>query len=149
METVFYFNQKDFTSRILDGDLHAKLCLTMCIDYIYNRRNNLVCDFLFFTKAYQFSSRQRAFSYGTQCGKIKDAVLTPNGKINSVLNAFIPPPLTKSKTIPYLLTKGDYFITVLNIDDTGHTLALHNQDEPELFDPNKGLFILEYLWELV
>ncbi len=148
MENVFYFNQKDFTGRILDRSLHAKLCLTMCIDFIYNKRQNLSCDFLFFSKAYQFSSRQRAFAYGAQCGKIKDAVLAPNGKINSVLKAFIPAPLTRSKTLPYLLRKGDYLITVLNIDDTGHTIALHNQEDPELFDPNKGLFTLEYLWEL-
>lgn len=148
METVFYFNQKHFTPSILDRDLHTKLCLTMCIDFIYNKRKGITCDFLFFSKVYQFSSRQRAFAYGAQCGKIKDAVLSPNGKLNSLLKAFISAPLNRTRTIPHLLGKGDYLITILSIDETGHTIALCNKNDIELFDSNKGLFILEHLAEL-
>lgn len=133
----------------MDRELHKGVCLTMCIDYIHNKRNNLPCDFIFFTKTYKFTSRQRALSYGTTSGKINDAVLSPNGKFKTRFNLFLPTPLSHAKITSCLLNKGDYIITIYGINGAGHSIALCNNKKIKLFDPNKGLFVLDYISELV
>lgn len=149
MEPQFYFNQFKFITKILDRDLHKGLCLTMCIDFIYNKRNNLQCDFLYFSQIYKFASRQRALDFGVTSGKIKDAALIPNGKVDLQFKKFISYPLNYTKMASALLNKDDYIITIFNSDDSGHCIAFRNRNKMELFDPNNGMFVLDFMSELI
>jgi hypothetical protein len=148
MNAIFYFNQFKFMNKILDRELHKGLCLTMCIDFIYNKKNRLPCNLIYFSQGYRFASRQRALSYGVEGGKIRDAVLFPDRKLKSRFKSYVPSPISNTKIASCVFAKGDYLINIYNIDNTGHAIALRNHDSIELFDPNKGLFALEYISEL-
>ncbi|MCV5682639.1 hypothetical protein OFN25_33420, partial [Escherichia coli] len=67
-------------SKILDVSLHKRLCLSICIDFIDRRRKNLGCDFIYFSNLHNFASYQRALTWGTEAGKVQDAVLFQNGR---------------------------------------------------------------------
>lgn len=83
MENTFKFSQSEFIkSQHTDRNIYNGLCFFMCIDYIYNKSNNIKCDFIFFSKTYAFSSRYRGMLFAYESGAIKDPYLIKNGKIH-------------------------------------------------------------------
>lgn len=124
----------------------------MCVDFIDRRKKKLPCDFIYFSQLYQFASLQRALSYGTEAGKIQDAVLFPNGrfKIDGRQHAYLfleqnPEYEFNPATLPY----GDYIINIVYYNNSCHVIALRNTAcKIEVFDPNSGLFILKNIYDL-
>lgn len=154
IDFVFHFDQRKFIrSKILDVSLHQGICLSMCIDFIDRRKKKLPCDFIYFSKLYQFSSLQRALSYGTEAGKIQDAVLFPNGrfKIEGRQNAYLfwGQGNPKYEFLPATLPHGDYIINIVFYNYSCHVIALRNNlFNIEVFDPNSGLFVLDNISDL-
>ncbi len=51
MDLIFKYKQATFLrAQQIDRNFHSGLCFIMCIDYIYNKKHNLPCDFYIFVK---------------------------------------------------------------------------------------------------
>lgn len=82
MENIFKFSQTEFIkSQHTDRSIYNGLCF-LCVLIIYNKLNDIKCDFIFFSKTYAFSSRYRGMLLAYESGIIKDPYLIKNGKIH-------------------------------------------------------------------
>lgn len=55
MENIFKFSQTEFIkSQHTDRSIYNGLCFFMCIDYIYNKLNDIKCDFIFLVRHMHF-----------------------------------------------------------------------------------------------
>ncbi len=88
----FKFSQNEFIkSQHTDRNIYNGLCFFMCVDYIYNKSNNIKCDFIFFSKTYAFSSRYRGMLLAYESGAIKNPYLIKNGKIIKKIKESVNP----------------------------------------------------------
>ncbi|HBA5214998.1 TPA: hypothetical protein J4Z61_004376 [Escherichia coli] len=137
MDLIFKYKQATFLrAQQIDRNFHSGLCFIMCIDYIYNKKHNLPCDFLYFCKTWQFTSRHRALLYLYQSGKYSgDPYLMKNGKLTLKYLRKADHPIEI-----YLLTQGCYIINIsLDQGTKAHAVAyIKKIGETLFFDPNHG-----------
>lgn len=143
---------KYMKSKILDVSLNKGLCLSMCIYFIDRRRKNLRCDFIYFSNLHNFASYQRALTLGTEAGKVQDAVLFQNGRfrVGDRKHAYLFwPKCPQYEFNPKDLPDGDFIINIVYYTNDRHVITLRkNNGGIEVFNPNEGLFVSEYVYDL-
>ena len=118
----------------------------MCIDYIYNKLNNIKCDFIFFSKTYAFSSRYRGMLLAYESGAIKDPYLIKNGKIHlkKIKESVNPVEIYNIKDDSYVIN-----LSLSNGKMSHATAFIKNGRHSLFFDPNFGEYIVENKMELI
>ncbi|HAM2749825.1 TPA: hypothetical protein IBD86_005153, partial [Escherichia coli] len=147
MENIFKFSQTEFIkSQHTDRSIYNGLCFFMCIDYIYNKLNDIKCDFIFFSKTYAFSSRYRGMLLAYESGTIKDPYLIKNGKIHlkKIKGGVNPVELYNIKDDSYIINLS------LSNGTMSHTTAfIKNGRHSLFFDPNFGEYLVGNKMELI
>ncbi|EES4110886.1 hypothetical protein WKP56_004605 [Escherichia coli] len=147
MENIFKFSQNEFIkSQHTDRNIYNGLCFFMCVDYIYNKSNNIKCDFIFFSKTYAFSSRYRGMLLAYESGAIKDPYLIKNGKIHlkKIKESVNPVEIYNIKDDSYVIN-----LSLSNGKMSHATAFIKNGRHSLFFDPNFGEYIVENKMELI
>ncbi|EGO9689674.1 hypothetical protein CXZ60_005098, partial [Escherichia coli] len=147
MENIFKFSQSEFIkSQHTDRNIYNGLCFFMCVDYIYNKSNNIKCDFIFFSKTYAFSSRYRGMLLAYESGAIKDPYLIKNGKIHlkKIKESVNPVEIYNIKDDSYVIN-----LSLSNGKMSHATAFIKNGRHSLFFDPNFGEYIVENKMELI
>ncbi|HAU9463476.1 TPA: hypothetical protein JEY55_005166, partial [Escherichia coli] len=117
-----------------------------CVLIIYNKSNNIKCDFIFFSKTYAFSSRYRGMLLAYESGAIKDPYLIKNGKIHlkKIKESVNPVEIYNIKDDSYVIN-----LSLSNGKMSHATAFIKNGRHSLFFDPNFGEYIVENKMELI
>ncbi|ANO92583.1 YopT-type cysteine protease domain-containing protein [Escherichia coli] len=118
----------------------------LCVLIIYNKSNNIKCDFIFFSKTYAFSSRYRGMLLAYESGAIKDPYLIKNGKIHlkKIKESVNPVEIYNIKDDSYVIN-----LSLSNGKMSHATAFIKNGRHSLFFDPNFGEYIVENKMELI